>query len=202
MLVYAEEKLRSSEKFEALISDADEEFQRVAAKRGYIPTQRREHNACIPIGDMPLNFSLPEGFRVVSLAEEYDLKKYNRVLWRGFNHPGDPPETPEMLESRRIELSGPDADRSLKIAVAAPDGNFVSYCGMWHLPGDEYALVEPVATDPDYRRMGLGRAAVLEGVRRCGKRGAKKAYVGSSQQFYYAIGFCPCGTDTWWERRK
>jgi predicted N-acetyltransferase YhbS len=70
---------------------------------------------------------------------------------------------------------------------------------MWYEPGTDYALVEPVATDPDYRLMGLGRAAVLEGVIRCGKLGAKRAYVGSSQQFYYNIGFYPAASGTWWE---
>ena len=88
---------------------------------------------------------------------------------------------------------------NLKIAVKSPNGVFVSYCGMWHLPGSDYALVEPVATDPDYRKMGLGKAAVLEGVKRCAERGAKVAYVGSSQQFYYNIGFRPCSTYNWWE---
>jgi predicted N-acetyltransferase YhbS len=47
----------------------------------------------------------------------------------------------------------------------------------------------PVATDPQYRRMGLGRAAVLEGVRRCAALGARRAYVGSDQAFYQALGF-------------
>lgn len=49
-----------------------------------------------------------------------------------------------------------------------------------------------------YRMMGLGKAAVLEGVIRCGKDGAKQAYVGSSQQFYYNIGFYPVSTETLW----
>ena len=49
--------------------------------------------------------------------------------------------------------------------------------------------VEPVATDPDFRRMGLGKAAVLEGIRRCGEMGAEVAYVGSDQLFYQKLGF-------------
>jgi len=56
---------------------------------------------------------------------------------------------------------------------------------MWYTPDIDYAVVEPVATDPDYRRMGLGKAVVLEGVRRCFAEGANTIYVGSGQQFYY-----------------
>ncbi|MHB8130334.1 MAG: GNAT family N-acetyltransferase [Mobilitalea sp.] len=85
--------------------------------------------------------------------------------------------------------------------MAATDGSFVVYCGMWYVECTDYALVEPVATDPDYRMKGLGKAAVLEGFKRCGKLGALNAYVGSSQQFYYNIGFRPCSNKTWWEKR-
>jgi predicted N-acetyltransferase YhbS len=60
---------------------------------------------------------------------------------------------------------------------------------MWYEPVNRIAYVEPVATDPDYRRMGLGKAAVLEGIRRCGELGAGVAFVGSDQFFYTAIGF-------------
>jgi predicted N-acetyltransferase YhbS len=93
----------------------------------------------------------------------------------------------------------PNVDLSLKVAVISPDGNFVSYCGMWYDPAGGFAVIEPAATDPDYRRMGLGKAAVLEGIKRVGERGAKLVLVGSSQQFYYSIGMRPAGTATLWE---
>jgi ribosomal protein S18 acetylase RimI-like enzyme len=202
MLQYAWENMKKDGSVKVLVDDTDQELQKLAAVKGFRPTQERENNAFIPIAEADLSYPLPEGYHIVSMADEYDLKKYNRVLWRGFEHPGEPDESPEMLEGRREEQSGPHADMKLKIAVVAPDGNFVSYCGMWHLEGADYALVEPVATDPDYRRMGLGKAAVLEGVKRCGERGAKVAYVGSSQQFYYNIGFRTYSTKTWWEKRN
>jgi predicted N-acetyltransferase YhbS len=37
--------------------------------------------------------------------------------------------------------------------------------------------------------MGLGTAAVLEGIRRCGEEGATIALVGSEQPFYLEMGF-------------
>jgi predicted N-acetyltransferase YhbS len=60
---------------------------------------------------------------------------------------------------------------------------------MWYEPINRIAYVEPVATNPDYRRMGLGKAAVWEGIRLCGNLGATVAYVGSELEFYQAIGF-------------
>lgn len=83
----------------------------------------------------------------------------------------------------------PSGRRDLKIVVVAPTGDFVSFCGMFYEPSQQFAYVEPVATDPTYRRLGLGKAAVLEGIRRCGLLGARNAYVGSDQEFYQALGF-------------
>lgn len=198
MLIYAMKNLSKDGQIRALIRDTDSEFQDIAAKKGFIPTQEHEFNAIIPVEESKLQYTLPEGYRIVSLADEFDMRKYGKVLWRGFNHEGEASETEEEFQIRKIEVSGPHVDLNQKVAVAAPNGDFVSYCGMWYLPGTDYALVEPVATDPANRKMGLGKAAVLEGVRRCGKLGAKVAYVGSSQQFYYNIGFRPCSTETWW----
>lgn len=199
MLVYARENMRKDGSVKVLIDDTDRDFQAIAAAQGFMPTQEKENNAYIPLYEADLSYTLPEGYKIVSMADEYDLKKYNQVLWKGFNHGDDPDESEEMLEGRRIEQSGPHARMELKIAVCAPDGSFVSYCGMWYREGTDYALVEPVATDPAYRRLGLGKAAVLEGVRRCRDLGAKEAFVGSSQQFYYSIGFRPYSTKTWWK---
>lgn len=65
---------------------------------------------------------------------------------------------------------------------------------------NDYAYVEPVATDPDYRRLGLGRAAVLEGIKRCMDMEATVAYVGSRQQFYNSIGSRPLFKSRWWKK--
>lgn len=61
------------------------------------------------------------------------------------------------------------------------------------------ALVEPVCTIPECRRMGLAREAVFEGLRRVRAMGAKIAVVGSDQPFYYALGFVPHSNGTVWK---
>jgi GNAT superfamily N-acetyltransferase len=92
----------------------------------------------------------------------------------------------------------PSARCDLKIVVEAPNGNFASFCGMFYEPNQKYAYVEPVATDPDFRRMGLGKAAVLEGIRRCGILGATIAYVGNDLLFYQSMGFKKVYTSECW----
>lgn len=201
MLDYALHALNKDGKFRAAIDNNDREFQRIARRMGFCPTREVEHIAAADIGPA-LAYRLPEGFSIVSMADSaWDFRKYHRCLWRGFNHPGEPDPVEGAIAVRRRMLSGPGVIPETVVCVAAPNGDFVSHCGTWYMPGDLTALVEPVATDPDYRRMGLGRAAVLEAVLRCGRLGARQALVGSNQQFYYSIGFDPIHVETWWEYR-
>jgi len=110
-------------------------------------------------------------------------------MWRGFNHGEGDQITLEDMDMRRDMFDTVTARRDLKVVVKAPNGDFVSICGMFYQPDGRFGYVEPVATDPDFRRMGLGKAAVLEGIRRCGELGAVEAFVGSNQPFYLALGF-------------
>ncbi len=180
------------------IGETDYEFIEIVKELGFTPAESAEHISVFYNTGEVQPAPLPAGYSVVSMAEENDLHKLNRVLWRGFNQPGEAPET--EIPGRIKSQSGPDFRKDLALAVKAPNGDFVSYCGMWHAPDTDYAVVEPVATDPDYRRMGLGKAVVSEGVRRCFAEGAKVAYVGSGQQFYYSIGFEPLATTRKWSR--
>jgi ribosomal protein S18 acetylase RimI-like enzyme len=122
-------------------------------------------------------WNLPAGFKLKSLEEGNNLQMLQRVLWRGFDHPGEPPL--DELHEQQLMQSGPHYRKDLKIVVEAPNGNFAAFCRMWYDDHKRIAYIEPVATDPDDRRMGLGRAAVLEGMRRCGALGAGLAFVGS-----------------------
>ncbi len=202
MLDYAEAHLSAPGpdgrlQLKAYVNDFDRTFEEVVAARGY----RLDPGSARPTSqfDIPSPFpaiAVPAGFRLISLADENDLRKINRVLWRGFNPPGEPPE--EGLEGRRKMQSGPHFRKELTIIAQAPNGDYASYCGMWYDATNRIAYVEPVATDPSYRRMGLGRAAVLEGIRRCGALGATVAYVGSEQPFYLSFGFRKIYTENCW----
>jgi predicted N-acetyltransferase YhbS len=195
MLAYAEAELSGTTEgkkryLRAYVNDFDTEFEALVKANGYELVKdwsRPLSRFAIPDPFPPI--TVQQGFRLKSLADENDLYKINQVLWRGFNHEGPTPQTEENIGGRRKMQSGPNFRHDLTIVVEAPDGNFVSFCGMWHETTHHIAYVEPVATDPDYRRMGLGKAAVWEGIRRCGAEGATVAYVGSDQDFYKAIGF-------------
>jgi GNAT superfamily N-acetyltransferase len=207
MLDYAEKHLPgTSKKGErkylcAYVNDNDPEFLAVMRKRGY----QKDAEATRPLyrSEIPAPFPpipLTEGFRLTSLADECDWAKVHQVMWRGFDHGDNVPMTEEEFDDRRKMFDTPKARRELKIAVAAPNGEFAAFCGMFFDESGKFAYVEPVATDPRYRRLGLGRAAVLEGIRRCGLLGATIAYVGSDQPFYQSLGFKKVYNSEGWVR--
>ena len=72
----------------------------------------------------------------------------SRVLWRGFDHEGGPPE--EGIEEHRKMHSGPNFKKDLTIIVEEPSGDFVAFCDMWYASVNNYAYVEPAAADPEY----------------------------------------------------
>ena len=191
MLRYAEEKLAvTSDRARALrifIHDSDQALQQSATEIGYEQEGAYEDLSRFEIPTRLPEPPVPPGFRIASLADDDDPLKVHRLLWRGFDHKGEPP--PDGSADREFMQSAPGFRKDLNIVVVAPDGGFASYCGMWYEPRHRIALLEPVATDPDFRHLGLGGAAVREGIRRCGREGATVAYVGTAMPFYLSIGF-------------
>ncbi len=197
MLAYGINHLSCDGEFKIPINDNDRALQHAAISFGLHPTQGKQATAAIELNP-DLQIPVPVGYQRFSLADHCDIREYHQCLYRGFNHLGEPPDSESELKARTISISGPHVKRDLNIVVADEKGHYVSYCGMWYEPGTNYALVEPVCTVPEHRKKGCGKAAVLEAVRRCGLLGAKIAFVGSGQQFYFQIGFFPHTTDTVW----
>lgn len=193
MLVYAEIYLSvgDSDRKRTIaiwVNDFDIRLQSAVQERGYrLVEGSKDFWSIFEIRSPFPPIKLPDGFCLQSLADENDLNKLHRVLHRGFNHPGEPPV--DELAGRERMQSAPNYRKDLNIVAVAPDGSYASYCGMWQDHVNRVAYIEPVCTDPDYRRMGLGTAVVLEGIRRCCKEGAAIATVGSDQSFYMSMGF-------------
>jgi predicted N-acetyltransferase YhbS len=202
MLEYAEQHLVGTGKdgnryLKAFVNDFDTDVEDIARSRGFVldPKSPRPMSQYVIPDPFP-TISVPDGFVLKSLDDDNDFVKLDRVLWRGFDHPGEPPA--DSLEGRKQMQAGPHYRKDLAIVVEAPNGDFASFAGLWYDPVNTLGYVEPVATDPDYRRMGLATAAVLEGIRRCGELGATEAYVISDQSVYLSMGFEKIYTSNAW----
>ncbi len=130
-----------------------------------------------------LSYGLPVEFSVSKPNAPIDEWKWRLVIHRGFDNDG----MPQILSKETAE-----AEKQLRIneyikIFAIKDGDYVAHCGVWY-HGGETAYIEPVATVPEYRRKGLGRAVVYEALKRAENQGAKRAIVISGQDFYYNIG--------------
>ncbi|MGD8683129.1 MAG: GNAT family N-acetyltransferase [Chloroflexota bacterium] len=181
------------------VDDADRSWQDLMAARGYVrSSEARETHARLRL-DLPLpEARCPAGYRLTNLAEEDDPTKVHHVLWRGFDHDGEPP-TDGRAERERAQRT-PHFRQDLNLVAVEPGGAFVSYAGLWHMRALRVAYVEPVATDPGHRRRGLARALLAEGLRRVREEGATTAWVGSDQALYRELGFEVTASSSLWQR--
>jgi len=98
MLEYAESNLygRSRQdgrkELRVFVNDNDRQLQALVQARDY--QKRAAWNRPMAEYDIPAPYpsiTLPGGFSLKSLADECDWAKVHRVLWRGFEHEGEPP---------------------------------------------------------------------------------------------------------------
>ena len=200
LIDFAVKNLSLNGEIRITLPDGDLNYQQAAIQRGFIPTAEKFSTARIDIKENA--YYLPKDYLIMGCGDSnFDVDKYYDAIWKGFDNERERNESEMESVKNREGFDKPYLDLNIRIMVVAPNGDYAAHCGMWCIPGSGYAYVEPVFTLPQYRKKGLGKAAVLEGVTRCGKLGAKQAYVLSSQQFYYNIGFYPFLNETWWVQK-
>ncbi|MGB2983893.1 MAG: GNAT family N-acetyltransferase [Candidatus Bipolaricaulia bacterium] len=190
MLAYCEKRFRDPKKNRVYIwvYDDDAQLLEAVSRRGYEqssePTSRHLEYV---MGELP-GASLPEGFRFLSMADENDIEKRREIFGRGFNHE-DPKEWPSAFSYRELQKA-PDYRTENDLVIVSPDGTYAACCIVWYDAISRVAHLEPLGTHPDYRRRGLTRELVFEGLRRMKALGATRApMTGGFEPFYEAIGF-------------
>ncbi|CAN5520314.1 hypothetical protein BH09CHL1_BH09CHL1_13020 [soil metagenome] len=139
----------------------------------------------------------PAGFSVRPLAGDQEIEAYVAMHRAAF-------DTANMsAEWRRATLRDPRYVPELDLVAIDPGGNPVGFCIGWITPplaalgGGRLAQVEPLGIHPDYQRLGLGRALLLEVLHRAKALGAFRMEVyaeshnPTSRGAYDAVGFQP-----------
>jgi mycothiol synthase len=151
-------------------SDSDRRRIDLLEQNGYERGPIDWHGMFRDLGEPIEDAVVPEGFTVRALAEDEIAARVEnvRAVWSGNR------VTPEKYrEIRGLPHYRPELDL---VAVTA-DGALGAFCTVWLDVVNGVGHFEPVGTHPEYRRRGLGRAVVREGLRRMRSLGAVTACV-------------------------
>jgi mycothiol synthase len=159
------------------------------AHQGYVPLNTGKVFFQQPLTSSLPAPQLPAGFTLRPLAGETEVEAATDLLRAAFNITSVTPRwRRRILEQAHYR---PDLD----LVAVAPDGRLAAFCLLWLHPRGHLGQIEPMATHPDFQRLGLGRAIICEGLRRVQAHGATAAVVGTSssnhrsQAMYQAAGF-------------
>jgi len=140
--------------------------------------------------DQPIpQAGLPDNWQVRHVAGENEFEQrvaLHREVW----HPSK-----VTLESYRRLRTIAGYMPELDLVAVSPEGTFASYCICWLDPVSKIGEFEPVGTRSTYRGKGLGKAVMLEGLRRLKASGMQTAIVYSggsnqaSRKLYESVGF-------------
>ena len=160
-----------------------------------------------------LKYELPEGYHFVE-SGDIDPVKIGKLCWYGFNH-GDKGDfvnwdkqdtsfdwTPEKSYKDclgNIMAPLPHATQEYNVVIADELGEYVCFSGMWWVPQNNLAYMEPLCTAPEHRRKGLAAAALTFHYRRMKALGATHM-TGGGDPFYEKIGYGKGLHWTFWKR--
>ena len=183
-----------------VLFDGQQFLKDAAAKRGF--KQVYEWNEGIFIFKNELNYELPEGYHFVD-PKDMDIVKCSKLCWYGFGH-GDKGEfkdwdkyddsmdwTPAKSHKgalSRILTPSPHDSSQYNIVIADKNEEYVCFSGMWWVPQNQLAYMEPLCTHPDHRKKGLASAALSLHYKRMKALGATHM-TGGGDPFYQKLGY-------------
>jgi mycothiol synthase len=176
-------------RFFVFVHDLNAARQVILSRRGYaesngLPEHQWRRDLTTPLPDG----RVPEGFTVRSIrdVDSGDWQERSWVSWRAF-HPDEPDEAYEGWEWSLNWQRSPLYRRDLDIVAVAPGDHIAAYCVLWYDDVTRTALFDPVAVMPEYQRRGLGRAILVEAMRRAKNMGATLATVSGYEQAANAL---------------
>ena len=149
-----------------------------------------------------LNYELPQGYHFVD-SKDIDIVKCSKLCWYGFGHGerGDFADWDKYDDSLdwtpakshksgwgRFVCPSPHDTSQYNIVIADKDEEYVCFSGMWWVPQNQLAYMEPLCTHPDHRKKGLASAALSLHFKRMKALGATHM-TGGGDPFYQKLGY-------------
>ena len=157
-------------------------------------------------GEIP-SAPLPDGFSIRAVGEGADLLE--RVYTSGLAfHPDDilyAVDNRKDISWYRHVQNCPQYRRDFDLVAVSEQGHVAAFATVWFDEVTRAGEFEPVGTAPDYQRRGLGKALMMEGLRRLKAIGAVKAFVDSysvrAGALYASAGFDHYTLAEPWEKK-
>lgn len=175
------------------IYDYDKAMDRLLQGHGFTPLPA---DPPAPLFERSLDelppISLPAGFTIQGV-KNLDDGRQRAAVTHGAFRPHDPWENYYSEYAQFIGSAAYDGERDL--FVRSPDGRGAAACTIWFDFVNKVGLFEPVATHPDFQRLGLGKAVMAEGMRRMQAAGMERAILGfdpnnvAARALYTSLGF-------------
>ncbi|MFX0015530.1 MAG: GNAT family N-acetyltransferase [Promethearchaeota archaeon] len=161
------------------------------AELGYQKAEKIDCYVRIRPKDMPVpEIECPEGIEIRNVKGEADYEQLARLIRLIFGH-GEW-FTPEILEGiARCSFYKQDLD----LVAVSEDGTFASFCMFRVDPMSKITQLEPMATHPNFRKLGLAKTLIYEGLRRAMKYDPLFFYIGgaantpAANRLYDSVGF-------------
>lgn len=169
----------------------DHARQQLLEEAGFSKTKVVEQMRRRPLDEAIPDLTPAKGYQLRALAGPEELPARSWLSWRAF-HPDEPDEAYEGWEWYRNIQRCPLYRRDLDLVAVSTEGELAAFCTVWFDDVTRTAALEPVGTEPDHQRRGLGKALIAEGFRRSKWLGAEYAYVSSyaepAHRLYAAMG--------------
>ncbi len=135
---------------------------------------------------------LPPGFKIRNMLGREDHAARSLASWDAFHH-NDDAQFHGDLDWYAVVEKIPMYRAQLDIVATTNDNRLIGFCTVSYDDVNRTAYFEPVGLIYDYHRKGLGRAMMLEGLRRAENLGCEIAFVSNNTddagELYEACGF-------------
>lgn len=191
LLAAAEERVAVNGRLIVSVPASDDVWTDLLERAGYERTEVAEHVRVRDLRDPLPEPEVAAGYRIRPLGGDEDFPARGELSLRVF-HPTPDGSTAMSADGYRNIQRCPLYRRDLDLVAEAEDGSLAAFATFWFDDVSRMLSIEPVGTDASHRRHGLGRALLLEGMRRGRWMGATTAHVGSygpgAHDLYASVG--------------
>jgi len=178
-------------KLNIYVLETDTGRQTLLSNMGYKNKGLWEYNRKLSLSIPVPEYKLPDGFTIRNVKGSEDYLQVKEVLSSVFSHCSN--MTEKQFETY---TTASFYNKELDLVVVTPDGmTFAAFCTIRMDPLSKIAEFEPVGTHPDYRKLGLGKALLCEGLARLRKYHPAMVCIGgaatteAANRLYDSIGF-------------